>query len=232
MKKVDGTERLLLYFTTFAFLFLGAAFGWGHLVGERIPPFMTARFRPPKPAYDFTLTDQHGQPFHLADDKGKVVALAFAFTHCEDECPFIAEKLRVTHELLRSQASQVDFVLVTVDPARDTPQRLTAYGKEFGMNRVWHFLTGTRAQLKPVWNAYDSMASGVLDMSGYSVETGLTGGQISLADQAISLFAGGADMDHPMLTWLIDRNMRVVGVVEWGRPPEDIARDIRALLRR
>ena len=45
-------------------------------------------------AADFSLTDQHGQPFHLADSRGKVVVLCFIYTHCTDICPFISVKVR------------------------------------------------------------------------------------------------------------------------------------------
>ncbi|HEX7593562.1 MAG TPA: SCO family protein, partial [Anaerolineae bacterium] len=52
------------------------------------------------PAPDPKLTDQTGSAVSLADFRGKVVVLTFLYTHCPDECPLIASKLRVTSDAL------------------------------------------------------------------------------------------------------------------------------------
>ena len=73
-------------------------------------------------APDFTLTDQHGMPFHLASTRGKVVLMSFIYTHCTDICPFIAIKMKDAYTLLGSDAANVVLVAVTTDPARMPPR--------------------------------------------------------------------------------------------------------------
>ncbi|MDA8109431.1 MAG: SCO family protein [Betaproteobacteria bacterium] len=76
---------------------------------------------------DFRLTDQNGKPRDLADFKGKVVLLFFGYTHCPDVCPTTLAKLASARKSLGAQADRVQVLFVTVDPARDTPQRLAEY---------------------------------------------------------------------------------------------------------
>jgi len=89
----------------------------------------------PKPwtATDFTLTDQHGKVFRMADTRGKVVVMTYIYTHCTDFCPFVALKLRAAEKILGADASKAVFVAVTTDPERDTPQVCADYSKAIGM---------------------------------------------------------------------------------------------------
>jgi protein SCO1/2 len=107
---------------------------------------------PPIPAADFQLTDQNGQPFQLSDQRGKVTLIFFGYTHCQDVCPLTLSLFRNVKEQLGSQADKVRFVFITVDPERDTPQVLSDYLAKFDPSFVG--LTGTSAELTPVWKAY------------------------------------------------------------------------------
>lgn len=80
---------------------------------------------PPPPA-DFTLTDTHGRPFHLAGEtRGYVTLLFFGYTHCPDVCPVqMANLAAVLDDLPYSERSRFKVVFVTTDPDRDTPERL------------------------------------------------------------------------------------------------------------
>lgn len=112
---------------------------------------------PPIPAADFELTDQHGDGFRLSDQQGKVVLIFFGYTHCPDVCPVtLSEFLRVK-EALGEQAGQVRFVFVTVDPERDTPQRLGQHLQNFDPDFIG--LTGERAALEQVWADYGVYAA-------------------------------------------------------------------------
>lgn len=106
----------------------------------------------PAPAADFRLTDQDGRPFRLADQRGKVVVLAFGYTSCPDVCPTTMDDFRRARKQLGAQADQARFVMITVDPRRDTGARLKEYMAKFDPALVG--LTGDTAALKEVWKSY------------------------------------------------------------------------------
>lgn len=81
---------------------------------------------PPVEKPDFTFTDFNGQPFsfRLATE-GKVALLFFGYTHCPDVCPLHAANVSaVLRQMPFDEASKIQFVFVTTDPERDTPERL------------------------------------------------------------------------------------------------------------
>jgi cytochrome oxidase Cu insertion factor (SCO1/SenC/PrrC family) len=109
---------------------------------------------PPQPASDFTLLDQHGVPFHLADAKGKVVLLSFIYTACTDICPFITVKVKKTQEILGKDADNVVFVAMTTDPTRDTLKTIADYSQMAGLFDAWHYVTGSPEEMKAVWSSW------------------------------------------------------------------------------
>ena len=82
-------------------------------------------------AQDFTLTDHNNQRRSLSDFKGKVVVLFFGYTQCPDVCPTSMTELAEVKRLLGADADKLQGVFVTVDPARDTTELLTAYMGNF-----------------------------------------------------------------------------------------------------
>lgn len=77
----------------------------------------------------FDLTDHTGRRRTLADFKGKVVLLFFGFTNCPDACPTaLAEMAQVVKQV---GADRVQGLFVTVDPERDTPEKLAGYVPAF-----------------------------------------------------------------------------------------------------
>ena len=108
----------------------------------------------PSKAPDFTLTDQHGMPFHMAAMKGRVVVMSFIYTHCTDICPYIAVKVKDAYALLGNDAANVVFVTVSTDPKRDVPQVTAAYSKELGLFDAWHFVGGAPHAVQAVWADY------------------------------------------------------------------------------
>ena len=95
----------------------------------------------PKP--DVTLTDTSGKPFNVATDtKGKVVALYIGYTHCPDVCPTTMADLSVAMSSLPKDVAQdVDVVMITSDPDRDTPKRLGKWLGSFSYDAIGLGLT-------------------------------------------------------------------------------------------
>ena len=92
----------------------------------------------------FTLEDPDGKPVSLSDFRGKVVVLWFIYAGCPDFCPLQSEAIaRIQEEVNKSSMRElVQFVSVTTDPVKDTPEILKAYGPARGLDPVnWVFLT-------------------------------------------------------------------------------------------
>jgi len=91
-------------------------------------------------APDFDLVDQNGNPVNLTMYEDKVVVVSFLFTHCPDICPALTYQLRkLSEELEEDYGESVEFISITVDPARDTPERLASFASS--NNADWKFLT-------------------------------------------------------------------------------------------
>ncbi len=80
---------------------------------------------------DFHLVDTTGATRSLADYRGKVVMLFFGYTNCPDECPTTLAKMAQAVDRLGEDGKRVQGILVTVDPARDTPAVLAKYAAAF-----------------------------------------------------------------------------------------------------
>src|SRR5271166_3265291 len=96
---------------------------------------------------DVELADQDGKTVHLYSDlvKGRVAALSFIFTICTTICPLIGANLgRLQTELGQSLGEDISLISVSVDPATDTPQRMKAWGAQFGAKPGWSLLTGDK----------------------------------------------------------------------------------------
>lgn len=98
----------------------------------------------------FELTAQSGAPFGLDQVRGHVSVANFIFTSCPSICPALTAKMS---DLQRRFAGLTDVRLVSfsVDPERDTPERLREYGARYGANADrWSFVTGRTDELRRV----------------------------------------------------------------------------------
>lgn len=95
------------------------------LMGVEIPE--------PQPKPDFTLPTTEGKPFSFRKDtEGYLTLLFFGYTHCPDVCPIhMANITAVLRKLPTAMSEQVRVVMVTTDPARDTPEVLRAWLDHF-----------------------------------------------------------------------------------------------------
>ena len=112
----------------------------------------SGEFSPPRLAPDFTLQGSTGKPLKLSDYRGKVVALGFGFTSCPAICPTTLAELAAVKTKLGTQGKDFQVVYVTVDPERDTAERMRTYLTAFDPTFVG--ATGPAAQLAEVRKAY------------------------------------------------------------------------------
>jgi protein SCO1/2 len=120
--------------------------------------FAGERVLPGSPAADFSLRDQHGRLVSLSAQRGKLVLLTFLYTRCRDVCPAIADHLEQAVESLGPDRRRVQVLAVSVDPEHDTPRAVRTFVREHRLGPEFAYLTGTRAQLQPVWQAYNVLA--------------------------------------------------------------------------
>lgn len=178
------------------------------LLGPTRPyTFQGSLIDPPVAAPPFELTDVDGQSFHLSDVDGQVVIMFFGYTSCPDVCPVtLSDFLRIRSQL-GNQAKNVSFVFITVDPERDTPERMKKYLTNFDLEIIG--LTGERSDLEPVWSSY-----GVYEAM---VEGGREDNY--LVDHSSRIYVINADGDL-LLTYLFGTENKV------------IAEDVRHLVSR
>lgn len=85
-------------------------------------------FDQPRTIEEFALTNHRGEPFTLEDFKGQWTIAFFGFTHCPDICPTTLATLARVYDALDPEIrEQTQVVMVSVDPARDTPEKLAEY---------------------------------------------------------------------------------------------------------
>lgn len=166
----------------------------------------------PSAAPDFTLTDHTGQPFQLSAQTGSVVLLFPGFTHCPEACPATLTQFKQIRRALGGQADQVKFVLLTVDPNRDSVPRLQEYLAAFDASFIG--VTGERATLEPVWKAY-----------------GIFREERPLANPDHTGDHGAYDVDHTLRIYAIDQAGRLRITYTTDVSASDIASDVQVLLK-
>jgi len=96
----------------------------------------------------FSLTDERGRPFGRDDLLGKVWVADFVFTSCSDACPRLTQRMRSLQDRLDPHG-RVGLLSISVDPERDTPEKLRAYGEAYGARGdQWRFLTGSPTEVQ------------------------------------------------------------------------------------
>ena len=108
-----------------------------------------------RPAPDFRLTNQFGQPMSLSQFRGKVVMLSFEDSECTTVCPLTTQSMLEAKQLLGAAGDKVQLLGVDANPDATKVADVLAYSRAHGMVNQWDFLTGSLPQLKSVWRAYD-----------------------------------------------------------------------------
>ena len=143
---------------------------------------------------DFELTNHNRESMRLSDLRGKVALLFFGYTHCPDICPATLYLMRQVRDALGPHADDFQGVFVSVDPARDTPERLREYVGFFDPTLI--ALTGTQDQITSVTKLY---AAGYelgqpADDGSYVVGHTTFGYLIGRDGKVAALFPGGTDV--------------------------------------
>lgn len=94
----------------------------------------------PRPLAEFTLTGEDGGEVTHQDLRGRWTFVFVGYTHCPDICPATMSTLRQTDSRLPAELPQPDYLLVSADPDRDTPEQLREYLDFFGDD--FHGVTG------------------------------------------------------------------------------------------
>jgi protein SCO1/2 len=160
-------------------------------------------FDPPRAAPEFTLQGSNGKPLKLSDFRGKVVILGFGFTSCPDVCPTTLGVLGQAHKKLGAQGQDVQVIYITVDPERDTPDRMHAYLKAFDPSFIGG--TGAADQLAAVREEYGIQANRKQYGESYT-------------------------FGHSSFIYLVDRKGLLRALMPYGHSPDDYVHDAKLLL--
>jgi protein SCO1/2 len=189
--------------TGFLVVFLVAAYALPNLRPYR---FHGTLIQSQDVAPDFTLTTQQAQTASLSDFRGKLVVLYFGYTSCPDVCPATLVEINNALEELGEKAEMVQVIMVTVDPERDTPQKLAEYLAHFNPDFIG--LTGSPEQI--------AVAAAL-----YGIYLGKNEGS-----DAIDYL-----VDHTATLMVIDEEGYLKLIVPFGTTAKEIADDLAYILK-
>lgn len=136
---------------------------------QQAPPWHGREVTGVFPDLEFSLIDSDGNSAVAQQFSGKITLLYFGFTNCPGICPATLGRIKAALQEAGEAAAQVQVLLVSVDPERDTPEAMKTYTTRFG---PWlHGLTGKEADLRALNNAYkvNFMAQSPDDQGRYDV---------------------------------------------------------------
>jgi protein SCO1 len=175
----------------------------------------------PLEAPAFTLTSHRGESFSSTALEGRPTVVFFGFTHCPDVCPITLLNLTRALERIPDGAERVQGIMITVDPARDDPERLAAFMKGFDPSFVG--LTGEADAIEEVARGFgvsyferhlDDSATEEHVHTGYEEERE----------------ARGYLVDHTARSYVLDGEGRIVLTFAPYTSPERMAEALERLL--
>ncbi|MBE9523739.1 MAG: SCO family protein [Chloroflexi bacterium] len=160
----------------------------------------------PDEAPDFTLKASNNQDVSLSDFREKVIMLYFGYSFCPDVCPATLAEVATALDILGRDTDKVQFIMISVDPGRDTPEKMSEYVAHFHPDLLG--VTGdpdTIAKLTTLYGIFFEMHEGT-EATGYLV-------------------------DHTATITVIDQDGHVKLIFPFGLSGEDIAEDIGYLIK-
>jgi protein SCO1 len=155
---------------------------------------------------DFSLPDTTGKTRTLGDFKGKAVVLFFGYTHCPDVCPTTLAELSQALQQLGDKAKDVQVLMVTVDPERDTAPLLGQYVQAFNPSYIG-LRPASDAQLEKVAKDFRVY---------YAKSPGKTPGEYT--------------MDHTAASYVFDKDGKLRLFARDGQGVEPWVHDLKILL--
>ena len=152
----------------------------------------------------FKLVDQNGKSISDQDLKGRPFLVFFGFTHCPEVCPTALFDISEVLNKLGPDADKVNALFVTVDPERDTPEKLKEYLSSFNPRLIG--VGGDAEALAAVAKAY------------------------RVYYKKVPLKDGDYTMDHTAIVYLMDKNGQFVAPFSLRRRPEESAAELRRYL--
>ena len=152
----------------------------------------------------FRLIDQNGRPFTDQDLKGRPFLVFFGFTNCPEICPTTLFEVSEVLRRLGPDADRARALFITVDPERDTPDKLKDYISSFDPHLIG--LTGDPDAIAATAKAY------------------------RVYSKKVSLEGGSYTMDHSTIVYLMDKEGRFVAPFSLKRKPEESAAELRRYL--
>ena len=156
-------------------------------------------------------TNHDNAAFRLADLKDKVKVVFFGYTFCPDVCPLTLGNMKNVYESLTpDEQAQLAVVFITVDPERDTPERLASYVGAF--NKEFYGVNLDNAALSQAKKDY-----------GVYAEKRVLEASQSAADYL---------MDHTAFVYVIDKDNNLREIFPHDAPKADITADVKYLIVR
>lgn len=203
-------KTLVIWLTLIVAVFIAALAARFSLTPTAPPPAMQAAtlLPTPRPLTDFHLIDHTGSPFDAGRLKGRWSLLFFGYTNCPDVCPTTLSELNRTVRLIAADSPQApapQVVFVSIDPARDTVDRLRAFVPYF--NKGFVGVTGEQ----------EAVAAFAKQLNAFYMKAG------------DSPSGDGYLVDHTASVSLIDPEGRLHAIFSPPLAPNAIAADYTAL---
>lgn len=185
-------------------LLLAAGAAWA---ASPAPKLKAGTFEPARMAPEIVQKAADGSTFKLSALRGKVVVLEFGFTHCYEVCPVSLAMLAEARKRLGADAAQLQVVFISVDPERDTPERMKSYLAQFDKGFIG--LTGTPEQMAAIRKDY-----------------GITATKHPTAGSKTEY-----QMGHSSYLYFVDKQGKLRALMPYGRPAADIVHDVQLLAK-
>lgn len=139
-------------------------------------------------------TTQEGRSFRLSELRGRPTVITMIYGSCNTACPVLVNDARRVDRAARKRGKDLQVVVVSFDPLRDTPERLSEYADNHGANsNDWRFLHGSAGDIRTL--------------------AALLG--VRYRDN------GDGSFDHSNLVTLLDAEGRIAGRIEGLAQPVD-----------
>lgn len=165
----------------------------------------------------FTLVDHKGQTVSEQDFGGRYLLVFFGFSHCPDVCPTTLADIASTLDLLGADAQAVQPLFITLDPERDTPERLAEYVGAFHPRIVG--LTGTAEQIAKVAGEYRVFYEKVGSETYFGEDADATTTKVPLEEDYM--------ITHQGNTYLMSPGSEYLAHFSYGTKPEEMVKTIR-----